>query len=33
MEELSVLDESIPWEVKLLNEYCDSTANLDAVSV
>lgn len=27
-----LLEESIPWEVRLLKEYCNSTADLDSVS-
>lgn len=31
--EKSVLEESIPWEVRLLKDYCNSTTDLDTVSV
>lgn len=32
METESLLEESIPWEVRLLKEYCNSTVDLDTVS-
>ena len=28
----SLLEESIPWEVKLLEGYCNTKADLDSVS-
>lgn len=32
-EEGFLLEESIPWEVRLLKEYCNSTFDLDSVSI
>lgn len=31
-EKASLLEESVPWEVKLLEDYCRSKADLESVS-
>lgn len=32
MDSDHLLEEDIPWEVRLIKEYCKSTADLDCVS-